>query len=236
MATTMETNLAVMKAVTGMLYTELLDTIGRHYPNMFDVKTWERDCALQGLGAQNNLMLYLTVINNMGVKDEFIKELMKVASQQQEGFGSSAGTVSTVACVDDYDLESDPTYMRSLACNTTRSCIFDLECEDGEDVGDDSNVTAVSDNTTQDQSKASEALDVLDVTSDPSVKDKEMDSPGQECPDSAEQGLETLTPASIAEEASEQGLETLTPASIIKIDIEERPKTVMDDDDDDDYR
>lgn len=123
----------------------------------------------------------------------------------------------------------------SLACNTTRSCVFDLECEHGEDVGDDSNAPAVSDNnTTQDQSKAPEAPDVLDGTSEPSVKDKEMDSPGQECPDSAEQGLETLTPASIAEQASEQGLETLTPASNIKIDSEEGPKTVMDDDDNDD--
>lgn len=136
MATTMETNHAVMKAVTGMLYTELLDAIGRHYPDMFDVRAWEMDCTLQGLGAQNNLMLYLTVINTMGVKDEFINELMKVASQQQEGLGSSAGTVSTIACVDDYDLESDSTYMMSLACNTTRSCVFDLECKDGEDDGE----------------------------------------------------------------------------------------------------
>lgn len=94
------------------------------------------DCTLQGLGAQNNLMLYLTVINTMGVKDEFINELMKVASQQQEELGSSAGTVSTIACVDDYDLESDSTYMMSLACNTTRSCVFDLECKDGEDDGE----------------------------------------------------------------------------------------------------
>lgn len=120
----METNIAVMKAVTGMPYNELVAMIHRHYPTMFDVISWETECALQGLGVRNNLVLYLTVVNTLGVKDQFIHDLTG------RGRGEpGVDTGSSAAAGEECDLESDPSYTIGFTCNTTRGCVFDIERE-----------------------------------------------------------------------------------------------------------
>lgn len=215
----------MLKAVTSVSFTELKDTLCRHYPNMFDVDAWETECALQGLGVHNNLLLYLTAINKLGIKNECVSELMGAA--RHDGSTKAADLdEDDEECEDMGNLESDPTYMASFTCNTTRSYMFDMETED---------------------SRESDGYEYIEESRAPADPD------GNECaviklshePDVAkdtlvQETLQTDSPAQGAEgekdetDPSELGtFETLVsgPESVVYTDVvDSRPKVAIEDD------
>lgn len=209
MATAMENNLAVMKAVTDMPYTKLVDMVRRHYPIMFDVCAWEKHCSLQGLGTRNNLVLYLTVANTLGIKDQFVAELTDRGCEEpgivDADFNNSAA---------DCDLESDPSYTIGFTCNTTRGCVCDIEQDLTGDtvkcyeyIGTDNDQIAAA----QNQGDTSGLSDTCNI---PTVGAKETES-----------APETAT------EPSERIVETLIDKHVLDIDTVDSSNTVVVDDD-----
>lgn len=218
MATAMENNLAVMKTVTDMPYTALVAMIRKHYPNIFDLIAWENTCVLQGLGSHNNLVLYLTVVNTLGIKDQFLQELAS-RGHGEPGAADAHMTEAAGEC----DLQSDPSYAIGFTCNTTRGCVFDDEPDlpgDYEYIGNNDNEDKVSvdvstegatqDATTQNHTDTSALSGTCDNVT---VVAKENGSDSEK-----------------ATEPSERLSETQMDKRVLDVDTEVSSKAVVDDD------
>lgn len=219
MATAMDNNLAIMKNVTGMPYTSLVAMIHKHYPNIFDLIAWENTCVVQGLGGQKNLVLYLTVANTLGIKDQFLQELASC--------GHGEHTADAADVTDTYDLQSDPSYTIGFTCNTTRGCVFVEEPDSPggyEYVGDADNELKVSVAATTEV--ATQEVATHDVTTQSNMNTSALSG----ARDNVAAVKETGSDSERATEPAELISDNQRDKCVLDVDTEDNSKVVLDDD------
>lgn len=180
----MQTIPTVPAAVISMPYIKLLDAVSRHYPAAFDVCAWGKKYSAQGLDARDNIALYMCVANTLGIKDEFVNEMMDRGRDDPE--------IAAAEC----DLELDPNYMIGVSCNTTRSCMCGIEQDSDDDTVKCYEYIGVSNDQTEDTPVQKDATCLSDALNAQTVHEKTESARDTTStsitPESAERSVEPL--------------------------------------------